>query len=191
MTDTNLAREVFRQALVKIVSENNFAPSYLARRCRTTLTSVESWLGGSSVPRSQLWWELCRVSRAFQDPRLEELRFAAESSWQSAAEDPVPDSSLDAVPAPAGATSTDVGTTPQPDRRVARRNTALAQGTPDDAKASRSKTQTKKPEPCVEFTCKIRVGMLLKIELPIDLTRADVAKIHAFMLSQVDEDQSP
>lgn len=42
------------------------------------------------------------------------------------------------------------------------------------------------PTELVVYTCKIGRGRILHISLPLDLTRQDVDRLHAFMLTQVD-----
>jgi hypothetical protein len=46
------------------------------------------------------------------------------------------------------------------------------------------------PAEFIIYRCKISKGRVLEIPLPPDFTQADVKRLHAFLLTQVDDDVS-
>lgn len=217
-SDTGTPRERLARFLSATFSDRNYTLPYLARRCRTTEDAVERWLTGVSIPSVNEWNFLCSVSGEFrerfslwEDARLESrIRHDltagdAESAPSASLVDdvsrvvesilpapPVVGPSLDSPPGvpaiepdedprsrPLSTTSSLDGTStrlPTP-RRSPRR------GSERDADRV-----LPVPEDFVVYGCKIGRGRFVQIPLPLHITRVDVDRLYAFLLTQVDED---
>jgi hypothetical protein len=170
-THPETARQQFVERLSTQIRHRNYASSYLARRCRTTESVVESWLSGASLPTSNQWDFLLYVSRDFG---------ALSDLWREAsAETP----SIDREEAPLldhAALDLD---------RASSEETSPLELSPPPTEAEPRTAETARAPLATEgdYVCKISKGRLIRIWLPDDFSRADASRVYAFLLTQADD----
>lgn len=169
-----LARELARR-----FAERSYATAYLARRCRTTPRAVDDWRRGSAIPDRAEWSYLGQVSRDFRE--LDELwheawQFAQDASGFPGEPSRVTPAVLEGPPIPVES--------PAPPAVAARTSASGARlaGDPPAIPVSGG---------LLVFRCRISRGRVLEIPLPIDLSRADVDRICAFLRTQADPEEPP
>lgn len=165
------AREEFRATLARECHERHYAPEYLARRCRTSPSRVIAWIDGTAVPDGVEWDNLVRVSREFANHT---------ALWRAAC------SSAPALETSAIADGVEVTTGKVADPVVPEPVTEVSVAEMPSMATSESRA-IRLPGDFVVFSCKITGGRVIQIGLPAALTRADVARLHAFLLTQVDD----
>lgn len=185
--------------LARIFDERNYLPVYIARRCRTEPDVVEQWRSGSLIPTHAEWWYLHKVHLDFS---------ALNSLWRDARaalgleEDDVADvgalrgrATEDSTARRASAASSFPVTSPEachaaaathPAQRDARTDGGGG-GTPTSSDGGSIPV----PADFVVYRCRITRGRILALALPVDLSRADVDRLCAFLQTQADDDDPP
>lgn len=172
------ARRQFAAKLSERFRERNYAPSYIARRCRTTEPTVRSWISGSSIPTDDEWDFLVCMSREF---------VALSGLWREARSTPPP------PPDP----TESIDPTRKTDRAspdVTRPAGPQNNGIPIERKDHDGHAQATRPPRVTlesrldDYVCKITGGRIIKISLPVEFSRADASRVYAFLLTQVDDD---
>lgn len=178
------ARQQFATQLSTRFRERNFAPSYVARRCRTTEPVVRSWISGSSIPTDDEWDFLLCVSREF---------IALVELWREARSTPPPPDpkSIQTIEPvePVESTRTTERTPSDASRPAGSRSDGglTDRGNHDDRTRAARAPRTTPESKFDDYACKITGGRIVKISLPSEFSRADASRVYAFLLTQVDD----
>lgn len=191
--DRRSARMQLAWDLSQFFDRNHYAHAYLARRCRTTIDRIGEWTTGISIPTEGDWFYLRQVSRELAGSSWVTLRESArrELADRDAAaqiEDPIDQEPEQLIIDPGDpGIGEDLGSGEASGGAVADRTSGLIRvGSEKPGRDAR----VAGPRDLLNYTCKISRGRLVQIMLPAELSHADVRRIHAFLLTQVDDDDA-